>query len=169
MAKKTIFVKKFYSNYESEGLKQIRTNLDKELSKIEGKTIEGLVKAVMLLKKDMQPKTPKDLGNLRRSFFAVTSMGRVAIGDSPKFEGRLASRLSKRHSDMVGKQKGRIHRVKNPWIAFGFSAWYAGYVHEMPASNNWTTPGTGPKYFQEALMRNKDEILNIIANNVRFR
>lgn len=31
-------------------------------------------------------------------------------------------------------------------LNFGNSSFYAPFVHEMPKTNNWTTPGAGPKF-----------------------
>lgn len=173
---KTLFTKKFhgvYENWETEGIQEIKTELNRQLGKIHGKTIDGLVEAIAFLKKDMlttSPTIPKDTGNLRKSFFAVTSMGRVAVGNmSPSFKGRFASRLRRRHTQMVGGAVGKIHKRKNPQITFGFSAYYAGYVHEMDGDVKWTTPGSGAKYFEEALYRNKNVILQIIAQNIKIK
>ena len=49
----------------------------------------------------------------------------------------------------------------------GYTAKYAPYVHEMPASFNFTKPGTGPKFLQKAIANNRDTILNIIASRVK--
>lgn len=50
----------------------------------------------------------------------------------------------------------------------GFTALYAAFVHEMPASFNFTSPGTGPKFLQKAISRNTREILNIIRQRAKL-
>lgn len=44
------------------------------------------------------------------------------------------------------------------------AAEYAVYVHEMPETNNWNKPGTGPKFLQRPLFENADKFLEIIRN-----
>lgn len=66
------------------------------------------------------PITPKDTGRLRKS---------VRIIAPPKTA-----------------KKRIIARIR--WG--GAKAPYAAWVHEMPDSVNWTTPGTGPKYAERA-------------------
>lgn len=40
---------------------------------------------------------------------------------------------------------------------------YALYVHEMPESNNFQRPGSGPKFLERALYENQQEVLRILA------
>ena len=44
----------------------------------------------------------------------------------------------------------------------GFTAKYAPFVHEMPETNNFSTPDTGPKFLEKAIFQNTDTILQII-------
>lgn len=55
---------------------------------------------------------------------------------------------------------------KGPAITVGFSANYAVWVHENLEAKNWTRSGSGPKFFEKALDRNKDTILQVIKENV---
>ncbi len=47
-------------------------------------------------------------------------------------------------------------------VAIGYTAEYAAFVHEMPASNNFTKPDTGPKFLEKAAVNNIPQILAII-------
>jgi hypothetical protein len=48
-------------------------------------------------------------------------------------------------------------------ISFGGAATeYALIVHEMPYSNNFSTPGTGPKYLETPLRENADKVLKYL-------
>jgi len=38
------------------------------------------------------------------------------------------------------------------YIEYGFNAEYAGIVHEMPTTTNWTMPGSGPKFLETKLL-----------------
>ncbi len=44
----------------------------------------------------------------------------------------------------------------------GYTIKYAPFVHEMPETNNFTKPGTGPKFLERAVRNNQNQILNII-------
>jgi hypothetical protein len=50
----------------------------------------------------------------------------------------------------------------------GYTARYAPYVHEMPATFNFSKPGTGPKFLQRSIANNQDRILGIIASRARI-
>lgn len=53
-----------------------------------------------------------------------------------------------------------------PAVLMGFSANYAVWVHEnMEATFN--RQGSGPKFFQDSLLRNRNEIIKIIADNAQ--
>ena len=44
---------------------------------------------------------------------------------------------------------------------------YAARIHELPEDSNWTTPGTGPKYLENAMEDQKDNIAVIVSNYVK--
>ena len=58
-------------------------------------------------------------------------------------------------------------------IVLGFNANYAIFVHEMMDNSgkkiNWSRPGSGPKFFEAALKRNKENVLNILKRNMQIR
>lgn len=57
---------------EIHGLDKILRNLNKEMTKITGGTMRGLVKSAIVIRQDMEktsPKIPIDTGNLRASYF----------------------------------------------------------------------------------------------------
>lgn len=51
----------------------------------------------------------------------------------------------------------------------GYTAKYAPFVHEMPASNNFTKIGTGPKFLEKPIRENQNEILQIIAKRAKIK
>lgn len=55
-------------------------------------------------------------------------------------------------------------------VVMGFTAGYAVIVHEFDMSRdiNWSRPGSGPKFLESALIRNKDNILRIMANRMKI-
>lgn len=51
----------------------------------------------------------------------------------------------------------------------GYTAKYAPFVHEMPKSNNFTKPGTGPKFLEKAVKNNFNAILKIIQQSAKVK
>lgn len=60
------------------------------------------------------------------------------------------------------------YQGRNPVVQLGFSANYAWYVHEMVGAN-FQRPGSGAKFLEAALKRNKAKILGIIKQEARVR
>lgn len=52
-------------------------------------------------------------------------------------------------------------------IELGFNTDYAAIVHEMPANTNWTMTGSGPKYLEAKLIKNKEKYMGMIAEGLR--
>lgn len=49
----------------------------------------------------------------------------------------------------------------------GYTAKYAPFVHEMPETNNFTTPDTGPKFLEKAIFNNTKTIIEIIRKRAK--
>jgi hypothetical protein len=111
-------------------LQEVMTNLNREIKKIEGATLEGLVAAGQFVKAESVDITPAEFGNLRNS-----------AGSKP-----------------IGPLSVAVYYTQS----------YAPYVHEMPEHNNYTTPGTGPKFLERAVKENVPTILQIIANRAKI-
>ena len=56
----------------------------------------------------------------------------------------------------------------DPYVELGFGTKYALPVHEMPESNNFTTPGTGPKYLERPFNAQMKGWKKRVAMNTRF-
>ena len=126
-----------------KGLNKVTKNLNRQISKIKNLSFEGLIDSAILIRRSMEetpPLIPLDLGNLRASWFT-----------SPIMIGMIKALL------------------------IGFTAAYAPYVHEMLPSEkagriiNWSRPGSGPKFFQSALNRNRNMILKILAKKAKIK
>ena len=52
-------------------------------------------------------------------------------------------------------------------IECGFDVEYAAFVHEMPANTNWTMVGSGPKYLEAKLIKNKEKYMAEIARGMQ--
>ena len=136
-----------------KGVRQFMTDLNAEVNKIEGTTMKGLIEAAILVQRSMDkdsPTVPVDTRNLQASFFITTSRGQKVVGNDSGSAVKLI--------------KGT-----KPIVAIGFAANYAVIVHEdMETKKNWNRPGSGPKFMEAALERNKIKILETIAKNVKL-
>jgi hypothetical protein len=62
-----------------------------------------------------------------------------------------------------------VGRVAKRIVArIGYTINYAAFVHEMPESNNFSKPGTGPKFLFKAVTKNASKILKIIQSRAKF-
>ena len=177
-----------YPNTHVKGFETVMANLNLEIKKIEGASLKGLIEASVVIRRDTEKvptKTPVDLGNLRASWFVVTTTGkqaddqwntgfRNAIGGTRQ---RNAGKTSATAARMVSDRQNAIAEMtakaksfaNTQMLIMGYSANYAIYVHENMASNiKWKRPGSGPKWFQEAVFKNSNKILGIIKKNAQI-
>ena len=52
-------------------------------------------------------------------------------------------------------------------IEQGFNADYAAAVHEMPATTNWSMTGSGSKFLEAKLIKNKEKYMAMIAEGIK--
>jgi hypothetical protein len=179
-------------NYKKQ-LNEVMVNLNREIEKIANGTLTGLVRSSALIWKKTEtgyPITPMDLGNLMASRFTVTSTGKLirgggrahkAVEGSKAFVGKNSARLMKDHSEVITEAqedaKATSDLLGGPSLVMGYSAFYAGYVHEFVGvkektgkeKGGWSREGSGPKWFQKAIFESKDKILEIIRENAKIK
>lgn len=152
------------------GVNKVVRELNKEISKIEGRTLKGLIRAGVIVIRDMEktsPKVPVDWGNLRASRFMVTSKGATQSGRSPNFKNDSGD-MAAQHSQVVEQSKSWAQAIGRPVIILGFSANYAWYVHEA-VDKTFKRPGSGAKFLESALDRNRKQILDMIRQEARVK
>jgi len=75
----------------------------------------------------------------------------------------------------VPKKTGNLRRtqqiekpVLRPDISVeaGLAADYAAKVHEMPDTSNFTEPGSGPKFLEAKMIKNKEKYMKIAADEI---
>lgn len=151
------------------GIEKVMNNLNKELVAMRGKTFQGLIKAAILVRRDMEkgsPKTPVDTSNLRHSFFITTVNTSLS---TPSFKGDDAGKMASEHNNTIAEAQGITKTEKSPVLIMGYSAYYAVYVHEMiNPIVKWNREGSGPKWFELSLEKNMIEMLRIIAKNCKI-
>lgn len=128
-------------NMRTMGMRAVERNMQLIIGGIKGPiSTKALLQAAEYLHLDMlttTPTIPKDKGDLRESWYAVPSLSMGTI----------------------------------PAVEAGFTSDYAVYVHEMidaayPNPINWTTPGSGAKFFQKAIQRNYQILPSIIRDSI---
>jgi len=131
-----------------KGIDHVTRGMEKALGKLNASGAVGLRLAVAHIRGDMEktpPLIPVKTNNLRSSWF---------VNFVKNLQGGQA-------------------------VIFGFQANYAVYVHErlpgepwgagvVPDDIDWSRPGSGPKFLEASLKRNTDEVLRIIANNMKL-
>lgn len=80
------------------GLEKVLGNLDKQVAKIEGLTMEGLLEAGLKVQRVAQQRTPVDTGNLKNSAYTrKDGKLRVAIGFGAAYAIFVHEDLEARH------------------------------------------------------------------------
>ena len=155
---------------ERVSLELVMKNLNKHIVEVKKRTLNGLIKGVIIVRRDMEhvsPKIPVDTGNLRSSFFVVTSKGNAPSGLLDNFKGKHANQMAAQHESVKTSVLADIvtEASMGPIVAFGFSANYARKVHEMYGFH-FQRPGAGAGFFVSAIYRNKSRILSVIRESI---
>lgn len=151
------------------GTDTVMKNLNKEILKIKGRTLAGLIEASIVIRRDMDkrpPLIPVDEGNLRASWFTTTGNSNPEKGGN--FKGVSSGEMTGDHHRVLTAAAGKAKGTPHPILIMGFSANYGVYVHEMDFKKG-NRPGSGPKFFESAIKRNAATVLEIIANNARIK
>ncbi len=154
----------------SKSLAKVLNNLNKEISKIEGRSLSGLVDAAFFVKNRAIKQTPIELGNLRASGYVVWKKGEK--GSSGSFKQRdgkpsasTMSKLRSGHTAATSINKAKTIGKNNSTVTIGFSAFYSIYVHEI--NKNYRRGGW--KFLESALKDNTKKILSIIAKRAKIK
>lgn len=172
-----------------KGLTQVMTNLNMQLEGIKVRSLKGLVESALLVRRETEtwnPVTPVDLGNLRSSYFIAVATGAKPISDTGNFKNRrgkakkgLAAKLKTEHAAVIAKsvaEASAAMKKKKAMVIFGYSANYAAIVHEAMFGSsspkldaNYSRPGSGPKWFEAAIKRNKKQIIELVKKNAKLK
>lgn len=166
------------------GAVQMMKELNRQVRKVKGLSQKGLAEVSIHIRNETEnvvPKTPVDTGNLRASYFAVAPEGLVndPKGFSGNFKNRLfkkmqykASQLKAEHAAIISECQQKAAAYGDPNLYMGFSANYAMWVHEMVerfGDVEWSREGSGGKWFEAAIKRNKRVILQILRDNAYIK
>lgn len=148
---------------ELKGMRQVLTNINREVERIKGASTKGLILAAIEIHRDTEntsPITPVDTGNLRSSWYVVTGRS-VPQGSTANFRGKKAGEASAAHTRELAFARGLA--TGKPIVVFGFSANYAFWVHE-DYEKRYKRPRSGAGFFVSSIKNKQNEIINIIAN-----
>lgn len=111
------------------------------------------------------------LKNLKRQNSLLLKGVSAGLVDSASFIERESNKLAPKDSGFMREQSSFTTKMTKKGTAIvgrvGYDAEYAAYVHEMPETNNFTTPGTGPKFLERAAKNNRNRALDIFYKAVR--
>lgn len=88
---------------------------------------------------------------------ALDFVGADVLADAIKEEPTVpkdTGNLRRTQAFLPAVMKGR-----DPEKVIGFEAEYAAATHEAPEDLNWQEPGSGPKYLESKLMKNKERYM----------
>lgn len=157
-------------DFELKGIQDVMKKLNEAAGKLENRSMSGIIKAMILVHRSVEtqePKVPVDTGNLRHSWFYVTNRGKGKTNAS--FKGKDAGKMSGDHSAVVARAKATAQSERWPTGVFGFSANYGTFVHEnLEPTVRWNRQGSGPKYLEAAIKREKNNMLKVIHEEAKL-
>lgn len=161
------------------GMKQVMLNLNKEIVKIQDRSSKGLIMVAAYIRQKTEkqrPLTPVDLGNLRSSWFVVSSKSSIVGGDERQlmkktFVGKRAEAILTDYIMAVMESQGLARRLAGikfkRFVVFGYGAGYAGFVHEMVGAE-FKRPGAEAKWLETHLKNNTHQILLILESEIKI-
>jgi hypothetical protein len=100
---------------------------------------------------------------LFQGFNALLKDAEEEVPKVPFKEGHL-------RGSTAGTVKAKIERGEIS-VSGGFNIKYAAKIHEMEKSKadkvNWSLPGSGPKFLEAKIVRNKRKYIEIAATSIR--
>ena len=147
-----------------EGLPRVLKNLNKEIAKIEGVAIAGLLEAGLFIKAQSGKVIPVEYGNLKGSCYVIASDG-SKDNSTPEFSGPKAAEIAAEYSIEKSKAHTRMKKETMPTAEIGYTASYAIFVHENLEAEHRI--GKQAKFLQNAMENNHNRILSIITKRAK--
>ena len=164
--------KKKYT-FQLEDVEKVINNLNKLIDEYKDKTLKGVLRAALLIRRKALELTPKDTGNLKESCFVVWKGGIIGAGKSPNFVtgGKRGATqkevdiLYKNHTKALNNAQSLLGDETKIRALINYSAYYALFVHEIKKQHKngqW-------KFLETAIKQNQAEVLKIIAETVKSK
>ena len=128
------------SEYKIRGLREVEANLNREIKKIRGASMAGILEAAALILEDCDktpPLIPVDKGVLRASRF-ITPVDQI----NPKVRFGFSANYGAYVHEMTDERYGK--------------------------KINWSRPSSGPKFLEASMKRNSKEVLKRIQNKAKL-
>ena len=166
-----------------KGMDEVMRNLNIELGKIKEGSVRGLVEAAAFIRRKTEssyPLTPVDLGNLRSSWFITTASKKKANDEwnkgfrktKPGTKKVKDADLAANHTSVITAAQGELSALNTKdkqFVMMGYSANYAGFVHEFVGDVNWSRDNSGAKWLQSHVYRNSKKIVEIVRDNAKVK
>ena len=150
------------------GIERINKALAASAKKAEMLSMQGMIQASIVIRRDMKGKVPVDTRNLEASWFTVTTKSTLT---APNFSGKDAGKMQGDHASVLGENKGKVVASPMPSLIMGFSANYAAAVHEGRTKKGgqmkYKKPTAESKFFEKAINRNKKTIVALMGAEVK--
>ena len=153
------------------GMAELTAAMNAEIIAMRTASLSGLVKASIFMRnvtEHVSPKTPMRLGNLVASWFVVTANA-IHKGEDAVFTGPDSAKFTGDHTAAIAEKRAEAFSLSGrdrQILVMGYSASYAGFLHEALNITHFTREGSGVKWFETHFKANKDQILNIIRTNI---
>lgn len=160
-------------SFKMEGAEKVINALNKKIDEYKNRTLKGVSRAALLIRRESLALTPKDTGNLKESCFVVWKGGTIGAGKSPNFitggeRGATAKEVSvlyAEHSKALDVAQALYENQTQILAGINYSAYYALFVHEIKQKHK-----TGQwKFLETAIKQNRKEILKVIAESVKSK
>jgi hypothetical protein len=155
-----------HKEFHIAGAEKVLANLNAAVKKIEGKiTMKGLIESAIIIRRNMEPMIPRDIGNLRASWFVVTAYSDVSAGG--EFKGKDAGKQTSLYNEARSNAKAVAGKIKQPVVIMGFTANYAAVVHESE-NMHFQYATAESKFFEKALNRTQKEVLTTLQKSAKI-
>lgn len=166
------------------GLNEAVNQINIKIAKTKMYTLQGMIEAAKFIRRETEtkpPVTPVDKGNLKASWFTVSSNGIEpdVEGKSGNFVRNPRVKMKVKdfkaaHTNAIESAKAEVesHKVIGPMVIMGYSAPYALFVHEMEYTRpgvQWSRKGSGGKWLEAAFKRNKNKIVDLITEKAKIK
>ncbi len=158
------------------GMDEVMRNFNKEVKAIQDRGTKGLLMCSAYIRRQTEtvpPVSPVDYGNLRASYFTVSSKGSL-VGTNETFnkifKGPKASQIQMDYQSTINESRGMANRLAlggmKRFVVFGYGAGYSGFVHEMIGAE-FKRSGAEPKWLETHIKGSTRIMLMIIRDQVK--
>lgn len=147
-------------------------NFNNEVQGIQGRTLAGMINAVIIVQRDAYEGVPIDLSNLAHSWFSVTYKTKGNVTPDPgNFKGPEASEMQSKHQSVIQALEqfaSRVGLANAHVMIYGYTANYSAWVHEN-IDAKFQRPKAHARWFFLSIQRKQSEMLEAIRQSARIK